>query len=89
METNYVSRFKSELDGKEYFITTRNSFEHVIVKLDSEIEEDVQWENYSITVQDLSDNTVQSLQLSVSGECDFWIKKGDKYSINLPKVGTL
>lgn len=89
MKTNYVSRFKSELDGTEYFITIDHSFEHVIVKLDSEIEEDVQWENYSIIVQNLSDNTMQTLQLSVSGECDFWIRMGDKYSVNLPKVGNL
>lgn len=89
METNYISRFKSELDGKEYFIATKHMFEHVIVKLDSEVEEDTQWENYSITVQDLSDNTVQTLQLSVNGECDFWIKMGNKYSVNLPKVGNL
>ena len=89
METNYISRFKSELDGKEYFIATKHMFEHVIVKLDSEVEEDTQWENYSITVQDLSDNTVQTLQLSANGECDFWINIGNKYSVNLPKVGNL
>lgn len=89
METNYISRFKSELDGKEYIIATKSMFEHVIVKVDSEIEEDTQWENYSVTVQDLSDNTVQTLQLSVNGECDFWIKMGNKYSVNLPKVGNI
>lgn len=89
MEPNYISRFKSELDGKEYFITTKSSFEHVIVKVDSEIEEDTQWENYSVIVQDLSDNTVKTLQLSVNGECDFWIQLGNKYSINLPKVGNI
>ena len=89
MEPNYISRFKSELDGKEYFLTTRHSFEHVIVKLDSEVEEDTKWENYSITVQDLSDNTVQTIQLSANGECDFWINMGNKYSVNLPKIGNL
>lgn len=85
METNYISRFKSELDGKEYFIATKHMFEHAIVKVYSE-SDDVQWDTYSIVVHDTTEATYQTLPLSINGECDFWIALGNKYVVSFPKV---
>lgn len=85
METNQISRFKSELDGKEYLIATKHMFEHAIVKVYSE-SDDIQWEDYSIVVHDTTENTYQTLLLSVNGECDFWIALGNKYVVSFPKV---
>lgn len=85
METNYISRFKSELDGKEYLIATKHMFEHAIVKVYSE-SDDIQWEDYSIVVHDTTEGTYQTLPLSVNGECDFWIALGNKYVVSFPKV---
>lgn len=85
METNYISRFKSELDGKEYVIATKHMFEHAIVKVYSE-SDDIQWEDYSIVVHDTTEGTYQTLPLSINGECDFWIALGNKYVVSFPKV---
>lgn len=71
-------------DGTTFNIGTRGSKEQIALKLTSETE--VQWELFNISIQDLSDGTEQTKQLSTNGECNFEIPLGNRYSITLPFV---
>lgn len=71
-------------DGTTFNIGTRGSKEQIALKLTSKTE--VQWELFNISIQDLSDGTEQTKQLSADGECNFEIPLGNRYSITLPFV---
>lgn len=71
-------------DGTTFNIGTRGNKEHIALKLTSKTE--VQWELFNISIQDLSDGTEQTKQLSADGECNFEIPLGNRYSITLPFV---
>ena len=71
-------------DGTTFTVGTRGSKEQVALKLTAKTE--VKWEMFNISIQDLSDGTGQTKQLSADGECNFEIPLGNRYSITLPFV---
>lgn len=71
-------------DGTTFSVGTRGSKEQVALKLTAKTE--VKWEMFNISIQDLSDGTEQTKQLSADGECNFEIPLGNRYSITLPFV---
>lgn len=79
-----LSRVKNSVTGEEYIIGTRGNKEQVALKLTAETQ--VNWTLYNILIQDLSDGTEQTKQLSADGECNFEIPLGNRYSITLPFV---
>lgn len=71
-------------DGTTFTVGARGSKEQVALKLTAKTE--VKWEMFNISIQDLSDGTEQTKQLSADGECNFEIPLGNRYSITLPFV---
>lgn len=70
--------------GETYTIGVRGSREQVALKLTAD--SSVNWSEYEVTIQNLSDGTEQIKQLSTNGECNFEIPLGNIYSIILPYI---
>jgi hypothetical protein len=70
--------------GETYTIGVRGSREQVALKLTADSL--INWHEYEVTIQNLSDGTSQIKQLSADGECNFEIPLGNRYSITLPYI---
>lgn len=70
--------------GETYAIGVRGSREQVALKLTADSL--INWHEYEVTIQNLSDGTEQIKQLSTNGECNFEIPLGNRYSIILPYI---
>ena len=79
-----ATRIKSAITGEEYYIGTTGIEEHVTIKLSSP--EPVDWGNYNVTVQNTSEEIVNTYEINISGVCTFSVPMGDTYVVILPFV---
>lgn len=84
-----ISRIHNAETGKEYIIGTRGVSERAVVKLTSNLDIAIDWTQYSVRWQDLTDRTSGTVPLSETGECGFSIPMGNKYEVTLPKIGQM
>ena len=84
MEEKILTHVKSSVTGEMYYIGTRGSREQIALKLTADSL--INWHEYEVTIQNLSDGTEQIKQLSTNGECNFEIPLGNRYSIILPYI---
>ena len=84
MEEKILTHVKSSVTGEVYYIGTRGSREQVALKLTAESL--INWSDYEVTIQNLSDGPEQIKQLSTNGECNFEIPLENRYSIILPYI---
>ena len=84
-----ISRIHNAETGEEYIIGTRGVSERAVIKLTSNLDIPIDWTQYSIRWQDLTDRTSGTLPLSETGECGFSIPMGNKYEVTFPKIGQM
>ena len=80
-----ATRLKDAVTGEEYYIGTTGSHEHVRVELSAP--DAVDWTQYNVQVQNLTEETSATHALNASGVCEFDIPMGDMYEVVLPVVG--
>lgn len=84
-----ISRIHNAETGEEYTVGTRGVSERAVIKLTSNLDIAIDWTQYSVRWQDLTDRTSGTVQLSETGECGFSIPMGNKYEVTLPKIGQI
>lgn len=82
-----LSRVKSLLTGKEYYIGVKGSVESVVVKMDAD--SSVDWPSTTVYgyIYDTTTKTI-TMHPDENGQCQFEVEHGLKYAVKLPKINT-
>lgn len=79
-----LTQVKSFVTGETYYIGTTGSQEKVAIKLTST--NVIDWSNYQVQLQNISDGSIIEYNLNEDGECLLSVPMGTKYGVILPVI---